>query len=77
MTTDLFTSKKDQLLDYIKYKIYAKSSDVARWGVSQYCNDANRLARKLAQEGRIERLSDQDKHRIFGCSREDIWRFVK
>ena len=74
---DLFRSKREQLLEYIKSRTYAKSSDVARWGVQNYCNDSLRLARKLAEDKHIERLSKQDKLRLFGNGREEIWRFVK
>ena len=76
---DLFASpksKKDQLLDYIKSIHYARTSQIIAWGVRNYCNRADRNARQLATEGRIKRISDEEKVFRFN-TKEDIWEFIK
>lgn len=77
---DLFLekkSKKEQLLDYIREKHYVRTSEVIRWGSAHYDNRADRNARLLAEEGRIKRVSDEEKAFRFQPSKEDIWEFVK
>jgi len=71
--TDLFKSKKEQLLDFIRAKHYVRTSDVIKWGSLNYCNRAERYARTLAEEGKIIRLTQQEKVFRFGKTREDIW----
>lgn len=78
--TDLFIetkSKKDQLLDYIKARHFCRTSEIIAWGVRNYCNRADRNARQLATEGRIKRISDEEKALRFQATKEDIWEFVK
>ena len=77
MTQDLFQSKKDQLLEYIKEKHYCRTSEVIRWGSAHFDNRADRNARLLAEEGRIKRISDEEKNFRFAKTAEDIWEFVK
>ena len=73
LMTDLFKSKKEQLLDFIRAKNYVRTSDVIKWGSLNYCNGAERHARTLAKEGKIIRLTQQEKVFRFGKTREDIW----
>lgn len=81
MTQDLFItekkSKKDLLLDYIKSIHYARTSQIIAWGVRNYCNRADRNARQLATEGRIKRISDEEKIFRFQDTREDIYEFIQ
>lgn len=73
---DLFKSKKDLLLDFIKGKHYCYTHEVIAWGLQHYCNGADRLARKLAEEGQIRRVSESDKLFRFPETTEDIWESV-
>jgi hypothetical protein len=62
--SDLFLepkSKKEQLLEFIKKKHYAKSHEVMRWGLENFYISADRVARTLAEEGRIRRVPDEEK----------------
>jgi len=73
---DLYTppkSKKDQLLDYIREKHWCKTSDIIRWGSEHYDNRAGRNARQLASEGKIRRMSKEEKRFRFGNTKEDVW----
>ena len=78
MPQDLFVtkSKKEMLLDYIKSIHYARTSQIIAWGVRNFCNRADRNARQLATEGRIKRISDEEKIFRFN-TKEDIWEFVQ
>ena len=73
---DLFTqtlTKKEQLFLYIKEKVWAKTSDVIRWGSENFSNRADRDARALAEEGRIRRLTE-DEERFYGFKgKEGVW----
>ena len=75
MTSDLFItkSKKDQLLDWIKRRGRARTSEVILWGTSNYCNRADRNARQLAEEGKIFRMADFYKTACYGNTREDAY----
>lgn len=74
---DLFTqhlSKKDQLLVWLQEKKYIPTSDVIRWGSENFCNRAERNARQLSGEGKIRRMTSQEKARYgYGKSLEEIW----
>ena len=69
-------SKKEQLLDYIKARHYCRTSEIIAWGVRNFCNRADRNARQLATEGRIKRISDEEKVFRFQDTKEDIWEFI-
>lgn len=66
-------SKKELLLQYINSAVHTRTSTVVRWGVDHFCNDAARLARKLCSEGKIRRLSDDEKKAVFGPIAEDVY----
>jgi hypothetical protein len=53
-----------------------KTSEVIRWGSDHFSNRADRNARQLANDGKIERLSDTEKQQLFGNIKEDVWRVV-
>ena len=74
--TDLFKNKSEQLLDFIRAKRWVKTHEICQWGVSHFCNEPTRLARKLAQEKKIRRLERHEKLMSFGKSREGIWTIV-
>lgn len=71
-------SKKEQLYDYIKKCGRCRTSDVIRWGSLNQCNTADRLARELAEEKKIWRMSDRMKLcSQFAKSKELIWSIFK
>jgi len=74
--TDLFAkekTKKAQLLDYLRAKKWCRTSEVILWGTRNFCNRAERNARQLAEEGKIKRMSDEDKKFYFAGAKEDVW----
>ena len=73
---DLFKSKKEMLLDYIKEKHYVRTSEVIKFASAHFSNRGDRDARLLASEGRIKRISDEEKIFRFN-TKEDIWEFIK
>lgn len=79
MALDLFTkekSKKEQILDFIRKKKWARTSEVIRFGLSIYTNRGDRYARELAEEGLIKRMDDRLKRLRFGNTREEIWEAI-
>ena len=73
---DLFLSKKEQILNFIRQHHWCRTSDVIKFGLSIYTNRGDRYARDLATEGRIRRLDDWNKQMQFGKTREDVWEFI-
>jgi len=71
--TDLFLSKKEQLLEWMQPKVWVKTSEVIKWGVDNFCNRAERYARDLAEEGKITRMDNSMKRLSFGNIKEDVW----
>ena len=74
--TYLFTNtltKKDQVLEFIRQKGYAKTHEVIEFGSSIYYNRALRSAQELCAEGKIRRLTHEDKIFRFGQIKEDVW----
>jgi hypothetical protein len=70
-------SKKEQIEVWLKEKEFARTSEVIAFGTSIYCNTADRICRQLGQEGKIRRLTDQEKRfRGYGETREDVWRLI-
>lgn len=66
-------TKKQQLLDFIKDKKVAKTSEVIRFGLDNYFNRALRTAQELVAEGHIRRLTKEQKKFRFGIIREDVF----
>ena len=76
--TDLFTStrkisKKQQLLEWIQENGTVTTHEVIAWGLAHYTNGAERYARKLAEEGKLRRISDLEKFVSRGKIKEDVW----
>ena len=76
--TDLFDkrSDKDRLYDFIKSRSPVKTSDVIAWGGRNHSNRAERNARLLATEGKIQRMDSCKKMRYFGSIGQDVWEVV-
>ena len=73
---DTMPSKKEQLLKYIKSIYYAPTSSIIKWGCENFSNRSERTARELAGEGKIRRMSDDEKIKSrFSNKKEDIWVF--
>lgn len=66
-------SAKDKLYDWMKSRQWTRTSEVIKWGSQNFSNRAERDARILAQDGKIRRMSDDEKKRIIGFSKEDVW----
>jgi len=66
-------SDKDKLFDWMKSRSWTRTSDVIKWGSQNYSNRAERNARALAAEGKIRRMTDEEKKAITGILTEDVW----
>lgn len=75
---DLFDKRtdKEKLLDFMRDKKWAKTSEILAWGLQNYSNRADRNARQLAQDGHLRRMSDDEKLFRFGKIAEDIWIYI-
>jgi hypothetical protein len=66
--------KKLLLYLWIKDRRWAKTSDVVEWGIRNFYISAERVARTLAEEGRIRRATDEEKMRMFRIKMgQDVW----
>lgn len=76
--TDFFDKRtdSDKLLDFMRVKKWAKTSDIIAWGLANYSNRADRNARQLAQDGYLARMPDADKVFRFGNIKEDVWVYI-
>jgi len=76
--TDLFDKRtsKEKLLDWMRQKKEARTSDIIKWGVDNYSNRADRNARQLASEGYLRRMDDSEKRFRFHDCKEDVWVYV-
>ena len=77
--TDLFTqekTKKEQLLDFIRDKVWCRTSEIIAWGSQNFYNRAERTARDLATEGKIRRMPDHLKELRFPRTKEEVWEIV-
>lgn len=69
--------EKLAIADYIRNNGYVKTSELITWAsANRYTNRADRNARQLGSEGFIERISKEDKKRMYGDIREDVWHWV-
>ena len=73
---DLLKTDKELLLDFIKQKHWVKTSDVIKFGVENYSNRADRNARQLAKEGKIKRMSEEERKFRFGNIKEGIYEYI-
>jgi hypothetical protein len=70
-------TKKEQILDFIKDRRWARTSDIIEFGTSIYYNRAERTARDLATEGFIRRATEEEKTRMgMGKMKQDVWLYV-
>jgi hypothetical protein len=79
MITDLYSkskSKKQQLLEYIKARKEVKTHEVIAWGLDNRHIRADRDCRDLAREGKICRLSKEEKDFRYWHCKEDVWRYI-
>lgn len=58
---DLYKSKKEQLLDFIRQKGYFTSHDVNYFGATHFYDSATRRIREWTEEGIIRRLPEDEK----------------
>uniref|UniRef100_A0A6M3L9L4 Uncharacterized protein n=1 Tax=viral metagenome TaxID=1070528 RepID=A0A6M3L9L4_9ZZZZ len=78
-TLDLFTkplTDKERLWEWLKTKEFVKTSEILFWGCNNYSNRADRNARLLAQEGKLERLSKDEKILRFGNIGEEVYKVI-
>lgn len=77
---DLFQAKmtdKDRLWEWLKGQEFVKTSAIIAWGSRNFSNRADRNARQLASEGKLVRISDEEKAFRFQNCREDVYRIIK
>ena len=76
MQTDLLLTKAELVLEFIKRRGRARTSEVAAFGVAIYHPDrACRDARDWAKKGKIGRMREDIKNTIpeYKNSKEEIW----
>lgn len=66
-------SKKAQLLVWLQQEGPKKTHEVVAWGLDHYTVSAERYAQKLAQEGKLRRMTDLEKVVRYGNIKEDVW----
>lgn len=73
--SDLFDTrtKKERLLDFMKSQVYCPTSQVIKWGTLNFFNEASRTAHRLANEGKIRRLSEEEAIFRGFKGKEKIW----
>jgi len=60
MQIDLYTTKKDQLINFLKDKHYFSTANAAEWGVKNFYLRAKRTVQDLVVEGTIRKLSKDE-----------------
>ena len=70
-------SKKEELFNFIRDRRYVPTHQVLQWGCDNFCNEAVRRAQELVQEGKLKRMSKDDKLLRFGKIREAVFEFVE
>ena len=80
MVTDLFTKREPARIRLYKWmcqKKWAKTSEIIYiWGKENFTTRADRYARDLASEGKIRRMPQEKKLRLFGPIKEDVWEII-
>ena len=66
-------TKKQELLEWLRDRRWATTSDVIKWGSDHYSTRADRDARQLAEEGLIRRATDEEKERMNKRGKQDVW----
>lgn len=67
---------KQKLFEAIQERKLMKTSDVIRFGLENYSNRAERNMRQLAKEGKVIRMTQIDKWKMFGEIKEDVWQIA-
>lgn len=66
---------KQKLLSEMRKKGRMRTLDVEIWGLHNFTLSATRKARELAEENKIHRISKEDKIKIYGKIKDDVWIF--
>ena len=73
---DLFTTKKDQLIMWMRDRSYFATHEVIEWGSKNYYNRAAQTKGDLHREGFVRRLNDDEKlFRGFKC-KDDAYEWM-
>jgi hypothetical protein len=75
--TDLFLNKTEMLWEWMKPQVFIRTSSIVKWGSENYCNTADRIARKFRERGKLRRLNDHEKTSLGYETREDIYEVIK
>ena len=73
MIQDLLFNDKDRLKNWLSQRQYVRTSEIIRWGCENYSNRANRNKQEFVQMGLLKRLSHEEKDRLFGLLKEDVY----
>ena len=73
MKNDLLLSDKDRLIEWLKKRRYVRTSEILKWGCENFSNRSGRNKQELCQEGFLRRLSEEEKYRLFGRSKESVY----
>lgn len=64
---------KTRLLEWLRDRRCAKTSEIILWGTQNYSNRSDRNARLLATEGYIRRMTEDETNFHYGKIREEAW----
>ena len=56
-------------------KRYVTSHEIIQWGVENFCNGADRLKRKLVEQGKLRRLSREEAV-LRGHKKEAVYEYI-
>ena len=85
MQTDLFTTKKQQVREFIMRRGWCPTHAVIAFGLSIGLNRSDRDAREIAEEDKlsnkqhdiIRRMPEELKKLRFPSSKEDYWEYIR
>ena len=63
MMKDFFKTQEEQLWDWMNTMRFIRTSEIIRWGTQNYCNGADRIARRIAKKepNKLRRLKPREK----------------
>lgn len=70
-------SKKNQLWNFLKQYKFVRTSDIMQWGIRNYTNSPDRYARRLAEEGKLIRLTPSQKISAGFNTREGVYQVIR
>ena len=77
MQVDLFLTKKEQLIAFLKSKGFFSTHEVIEWGTRNYYNRAAQTKGDMRIAGIIRKLSEDEKaFRGFRC-KDDCYEYIK